>query len=118
MQLVAAQTHHEDLSSIQLKLALDDVDQILSPQQGLAELQQPHQQHVVSPSADMWQLLQAKHRAVTCHFHMYLLHVLPAAEVDTGLGWLHACNMHSCLLICMGLQCPDASHHTCASCFG
>lgn len=56
MQLVAFQTHHEGLSSFHLKLAADDDGhhrQVLLQQQGLAERQQPHQQHVVSPTANM-----------------------------------------------------------------
>ena len=117
MQLIALQIHREDSGTIQLKMAADDDGQVLLPQQGLAELQQPHQQHVVSSTAN-------KHcptphcKCGNCRRQHIVLLPLPyasvyssmccllqlCAELDTDLGSLYACNLHSCLLSCVGLQ--------------
>lgn len=93
------------LSSIQLKLAAFDIWQVLSPQQ--VELQQPHQQqHVVSPSARLWQLPQAQHRAVTCHMRKYVPIYFACCRGRhwSGLAtWLLPAQLSACL---HGLQCP------------
>lgn len=47
-QVVADQVHHHDSGDIQLRTAADGAAQSLLPQQVLAELQQPQEQHLVS----------------------------------------------------------------------
>lgn len=47
-QVVADQAHHQESGDIQLRTAADGAAQSLLPQQVLAELQQPQEQHVVS----------------------------------------------------------------------
>ncbi|KAL3152995.1 hypothetical protein ABBQ38_012023 [Trebouxia sp. C0009 RCD-2024] len=46
-QVVADQAHHQESGDIQLRTAADGAAQSLLPQQVLAELQQPQEQHVV-----------------------------------------------------------------------
>ena len=73
-QLVATQTHHEDPSSVQLRMAANDDGQVLLPQQVLTELQQPHEQHVVSPTATHALTVVGKSTvslAMACHLHLY-----------------------------------------------
>lgn len=125
MQLVASQTHRQDSSSIQLKLAAANDGQLLSPQQGLAELQHPHQQHVDESFCKHMETVVGKtsccYRAICVSI---FLHVLPAATVckqggakfGTDLGRPHACKLPAVCLFAWDCSAQRAVLNTRASC--